>query len=118
VSGAFGRFWSLGFLAVLAAMTSSVGLGQSLSVTSPRLPIDNSQRVTLRGNTHPLAQPRYDHGAVVDSFPAERMLLLLKRSPEQETALRQFIEDAHSPGSLSYHKWLTPEQFGRPTLLP
>src|SRR5437016_5342940 len=94
-------------------MTSSVGLGQSLSVTSPRLPIDNSQRVTLRGNTHPLAQPRYDHGAVVDSFPAERMLLLLKRSPEQETALRQFIEDAHSPGSLSYHKWLTPEQFGR-----
>ena len=113
MSGAFGRFWSLGFLAVLAAMTSSVGLGQSLSVTSPRLPIDNSQRVTLRGNTHPLAQPRYDHGAVVDSFPAERMLLLLKRSPEQETALRQFIEDAHSPGSLSYHKWLTPEQFGR-----
>src|SRR5256886_1103074 len=113
VSGAFGRFWSLGFLAGFAAITSSVALGQWPSVSSPKQPIDTSQRVTLRGNIHPLAQARYDQGAVVDSFPAERMLLLLKRSPARETALRQFIEDAHAPGSRGYHQWLTPEQFGK-----
>ena len=113
MSGAFGRFWSLGFLAVFAAIASSIALGQPQSLSSTRQPIDNGQRVTLRGNVHPLARPSYDHGAVVDSFPAERMLLLLKRSPQRETALRQFIEDAHNPGSPSYHKWLTPEQFGK-----
>jgi len=113
VPGAFGRFWSLGFLTGVAAITSSVALGPSPSVSSPKQPIDNSQRVTLRGNIHPLAQARYDQGAVVDSFPAERMLLLLKRSPARETALRQFIEDAHAPGRRSYHQWLTPEQFGK-----
>jgi subtilase family serine protease len=75
-------------------------------------PIDDNQRVTLRGNVHPLAQARYDQGAVPDSFPAERMLLLLKRSPESEAALQQFLQDAHTLGSPSYHKWLTAEQFG------
>jgi subtilase family serine protease len=67
----------------------------------------------LKGNVHPLAQPRYDQGAVPDSFPAERMLLLLQRSPEWETALQQFLQDAHTLGSPSYHKWLKPEDFGK-----
>jgi subtilase family serine protease len=66
----------------------------------------------LKGNVHPLALPRYDQGAVSDSFPAERMLLVLQRSPERETALQQFLHDAHAQGNPSYHKWLTPEQFG------
>jgi hypothetical protein len=40
------------------------------------------------------------------------MLLTLQRSAERETALRRFLQEAHTPGSPSYHKWLTPEQFG------
>jgi hypothetical protein len=66
----------------------------------------------MQGNVHRLAQLRYDQGAVPDSFPVERMFLMLKRSPERENALRQFIQDAHTPGSPVYHKWLTPEKFG------
>lgn len=75
-------------------------------------PIDEQVRVTLKGNVHPQAKPRYDRGAVADSFPVERMLLLLQRSPERETALGAFLQDAHTQGSPSYHKWLTPERFG------
>jgi len=37
---------------------------------------------------------------------------VLQRSPERETALQQFLQDAHTLGSPSHHKWLTPEQFG------
>ena len=37
----------------------------------------------------------------------------LKRSDAQETALKQYISDAHTPGSANYHKWLTPAQFGQ-----
>ncbi len=39
------------------------------------------------------------------------MLLLLKRPAAKETALQQFLQDAHTPGGAKYHAWLTPEQF-------
>jgi subtilase family serine protease len=49
---------------------------------------------------------------VPDSFPAQRLILLLNRPPEREAALQQFLQAAHTRGSASYHKWLTPEQIG------
>jgi subtilase family serine protease len=105
------------------------------SVAAPRVqgPVETGSRVVLHGNTHPLiqtvtgqsgtvqgkpllsglSQPVTDLGAVEDSLLAGRMLLLLKRSPEQEAALNDFIQAAHTPGNPSYHQWLTPEEFGR-----
>ncbi|HKM86939.1 MAG TPA: Ig-like domain repeat protein [Terriglobales bacterium] len=62
---------------------------------------------------HPLAQTRYDRGAVPDSFPADRVLLLLSRPAEREAALREFMSDVHRRGSASYHQWLTPLEYGR-----
>jgi hypothetical protein len=67
---------------------------------------------TLRGNTHPLARPEYDQGAAPDSLPTERILLVLKRSPAQETALRKLLDEQQIKSSPNYHMWLTPEQFG------
>ncbi len=75
-------------------------------------PINENLRVTLRGNTHPLAQAAYDQGAVPDSFATQRMFLLLQRSAHQEFALREFITSAQTLGSANYHQWLKPEQFG------
>ncbi|MGA8768353.1 MAG: protease pro-enzyme activation domain-containing protein, partial [Candidatus Acidiferrales bacterium] len=74
--------------------------------------VDESKTVPLRGTVHPLAQARFDQGAVPDSFAANRMLLMLNRSPEQEAALRQFLNDVHTPGSTGYHQWVTPAEFG------
>ena len=74
--------------------------------------VDESKSVMLRGTVHPLAQARFDQGAVPGSFAANRMLLMLNRSPEQEAALRQFLNDVHTPGSTGYHQWVTPAQFG------
>jgi hypothetical protein len=68
--------------------------------------------ITLRGNTHPLARPEFDQGAAPDSLPAERILLVLRRSPEQETALRKLLDEQQIKSSPNYHMWLTPEQFG------
>ncbi len=75
--------------------------------------IDESKLVTLHSTVHPLAQPRYDQGPVPDSFPAQRMLLILNRPPEREAGLRQFLRTVHTPGNAGYHQWITPEQFGR-----
>lgn len=75
--------------------------------------IDDTQLVSLPGNVHPLARAEFDRGAVADSQPMNRMLLLLQRSPEQETALHQFMEEQQRAGSPHFHAWLTPEEFGK-----
>jgi subtilase family serine protease len=41
------------------------------------------------------------------------MLLVLKRSPEQEAALKKLINDQHNPRSASFHHWLKPAEFGK-----
>jgi subtilase family serine protease len=74
--------------------------------------VDNTRLTMLRGNTHPLAQSRFDQGAAPDSLLMDHMQLVLKHSAQQETALQQLLADQQNPSSSSYHKWLTPEQFG------
>ena len=86
---------------------------------APRVPsrivekIDDTRTVQLKGNVHPLARPANDRGAVADSQPMSRMLLMLQRSPQQDAALQQLIDAQQTKGSGSYHAWLTPEQFGK-----
>ena len=43
----------------------------------------------------------------------QRMLLVLKRGPDQETALRKLLDDQQDKASPNYHQWLTPEQYGQ-----
>jgi Tectonin domain/Pro-kumamolisin, activation domain len=82
---------------------------------TPRItqPVDAGSLVTLSGHTHPLARPDYDRGAAPESLPMQRILLVLQRAPEQETALRQLLDDQQNKSSPNYHAWLTPEQFGQ-----
>src|SRR5207249_2888174 len=75
--------------------------------------VDDSQLTTLKGNTHPLARAQFDRGAAPPDLPMQRMLLVLKRGDEQESALRKLLDDQQDKASPNYHKWLTPEQFGR-----
>jgi hypothetical protein len=75
--------------------------------------VNTEDLVTLGGNTHPLARPEYDRGAAPDSLPMSRVLLVLQRSPEQESAVLQLLEDQQVQSSPNYHKWMTPEQFGQ-----
>src|SRR3984957_8360502 len=76
-------------------------------------PVNESVLVTLRGNTHPLAQPQFDQGAAPPNLPMARMLLVLKRSDAQEAALEALLDAQQDPNSSSYHQWLTPDQFGQ-----
>ncbi len=74
--------------------------------------VNEQVRVTLRGNTHPLARAEYDRGLAPDDLPLRRMLLLLKRSPEQQVALAKLLDEQQDKSSPNYHHWLTPEEFG------
>src|SRR5262249_60190390 len=76
-----------------------------------RIP-DNATRIRLDGGVHPLARAEFSRGPVADSLPMDRILLLLRRSDEQEAALESLLESQQDKSSPNYHQWLSPEEFG------
>src|SRR5215468_3092064 len=108
----FAVIFTATFLCILAAAQQS----PSAALPAPRplitQALDESRVKVLKGNTHPLARREFDLGTALVTLPMERMLLVLKRSPEQETALRKLLDDQQDKHSPHYHNWLTPEQFG------
>jgi subtilase family serine protease len=110
------RYTACGVLGVLfAAATASLHAQQTAPVAADRITheIDNSSLTTLKGNIHPLANARNDLGAAPVSQPLNHMQLVLARSAAQEAALESFLASAQVKGSPNYHKWLTPQQFGK-----
>jgi hypothetical protein len=97
------------FLSVLTALPIYAQTSPASLITGP---IDDAKRVALQGNVHPLAQPRYDQGPADGSVSTGRLLLLLNRPAEREAALQQYLKDAHALGSATYHRWITPVDFG------
>jgi hypothetical protein len=89
----------------------------TLSGSSPRPlitgAVDDGLRTTLRGNTHPLVRKALDQGTAPSSLPMQHMILILKRSAEQESALSALLDAQQTKGSASYHQWLAPRQFGQ-----
>ena len=103
-------------LALILCVTFSANLfAQTLNPGVARITqaVKESDRVMLKGNTHPLASVKNDAGVAPDSLPMERMLLVLKRSPDQEASLKTLVESQQTKSSPNFHKWLTPEQFGQ-----
>ncbi len=74
--------------------------------------IDDSQRVYLKGNVHPKALPAYDQGPVSPTLELQHVTLNLKASAAQQADLNQLLADQQNPSSASYHRWLTPEEYG------
>lgn len=100
---------SLGFLLAIPRITPAQ-TGERPLITQA---VDNKQLVTLRGNTHPLARAEFDRGPAPATLPMERMLLVLGRSAGQEAALQTLLEQQQYKASPSFHKWLTPQEFGQ-----
>jgi trimeric autotransporter adhesin len=74
--------------------------------------VDETRLTVLKGNTIPLANARNDRGAASKDMQLHRMLMLLRRSPEQETSLNTLLESQQEPDSPQFHHWLTPTEFG------
>ena len=83
--------------------------GQARLITQS---IDESKLMVQHGSVYPLARAEFDRGAVPASLPMERMLMVMKRSPAQESAIESFLAQQVDESSPNYHKWLTPDQFG------
>jgi len=97
------------------ALMSSPGFSQVLarSQGTSRIvqPVDDAQRTVIAGSTHRDVKRAQDLGAVDNSQPMQRMLLLLKPSQQQTAALQDLLESQQEKDSPGYHKWVRPEQF-------
>jgi pseudomonalisin len=74
--------------------------------------IDEAQVTTLQGNVHPMARGDFDQGLVNAETPLDHMVLQLEPSASQQAALDALVEAQYDPHSPSYHRWLTPAQYG------
>jgi hypothetical protein len=95
-------------------LCSSASLAQSF-VTAPRIAanVDDSSLTALKGNVPHLARAEYDQGEASPSLQLTHMRLVLSRSAEQQAALDKYLAELQDKSSPNYHKWLTPEQFGK-----
>lgn len=92
----------------------SVAAAQQIGISSGiRESIDENRLTVLKGNTHPLARAQYDRGPAPSNLPLDRMLLILRRTPSQEDALKLLLDQQQNKSSQNYHRWLTPTEFGQ-----
>ncbi len=75
-------------------------------------PVDDARLVRLPGNRRPEFNARTDRGPVEDAYPLAHLQLLLKRPPERQRALDDYIVALHDRTSPQYHHWLTAAEFG------
>ena len=106
-----------GVLLVLGAAALTLAFSRSSAAQEKRAlitqRIDDSKLTTLAGNTRPEATAENDRGVVSPDLPLEHMMVVLKRAPEVEAQLQQFIEDQHNPKSANFHHWIGSEEFGQ-----
>jgi hypothetical protein len=75
--------------------------------------IDESQLITLKGNTHPAAVNQNDRGEANPNLAMTDLILVLRRGPEQQAEFDQFVAGQYDPSSPNFHSWLAPADVGR-----
>lgn len=75
--------------------------------------VDSSERAFVQGTAPPWARAELDRGRINRSQMLAAASLVFRLSPEQQAALDDLLERQQDPSSPNYHKWLTPEQYGR-----
>ena len=75
-------------------------------------PVDPAVRVVLKGQHAPWALPQNSQGPVRGDAMLEHLILVLKRSPQQQKAFEQFLEQLQDPAAPNYHRFLTPVEVG------
>jgi len=101
----------LGFLSSLLAVAQDQP--QTLPAIRITQPINESSLATLNGNTLPVGRLKNDLGSAPGSKVASRLILVLTRSATQEASLQTWLDSVQDVNSPNYHKWLTPDDFGK-----
>jgi subtilase family serine protease len=103
---------------LVAANLGSPGVAWSAVGTEPaaariRGPVDESQRVALKGQIHPAVHDSVDLGAADPAQRADRIILVLQGSEAQQADLDQLLRNQQKRGHPDYHRWLSPAAFAQ-----
>jgi Pro-kumamolisin, activation domain/Bacterial Ig-like domain (group 3) len=98
----------------LSSLILSILIFSTFSVAAPpnrvASPVVAAQTVRLAAGVPMQARPEFDQGAVDPSLKMSVTLLTVP-SASQQRALTKLLADQQTPGSGSYHQWLTPEEY-------
>ena len=102
------------FAVVSALLLSASLIGQTPGVM-PRVagPVDERSMVVLSGNVPSVATAEFDQGVAPANTQMSHVRLVLSRTSAQQAALDKYDADLLDKSSPNYHKWLTPQEFGR-----
>ncbi len=73
--------------------------------------VDDSQRTEIRGHVHRALAESRDLGSADPASRLDRLILVLRSSPDQQAALDRFLERAQTRHTAEYHHWLKPAEF-------
>jgi pro-kumamolisin-like protein/all-beta uncharacterized protein/BACON domain-containing protein len=76
-------------------------------------PVDSNILVARPGDHYPAARAEFDSGVAAPDHRMDRMILVLQPDPSRELALEALLQAQQDPRSPQYHRWLTPEDFGK-----
>ncbi len=76
-------------------------------------PLDHASMASIPGSLHPMARAEFDRGLADNAKVLQGLSINFKRTASQEAALKALLTAQQEPGSASYHKWLSPAQFGQ-----
>ena len=76
-------------------------------------PVDSSLTVARPGNRYPAARAEFDSGVAAPDHRMDRMILVLQPDPSRALALEVLLQAQQDSRSPQYHRWLTPESFGK-----
>jgi pseudomonalisin len=94
----------------LAGLALACGSTPPSDDTHARTFVDGGPVVELPGHVPAWALRARDLGALPSDTPVTQVTAVLGRSPETEEAWAQWLVDLQTPGSPSFHHWLTPEE--------
>src|SRR6202012_5573422 len=109
----------LSCLLAFSALLSMIFWGPVSRAQTPEVParivgpVLDQSRIRVQGNVPAIVQAQNDRGAASGSIQLTHMRIVLTRSAAQQIALDRFEQELQEKSSSNYHKWLTPEEFGR-----
>jgi len=106
--------WLTRLIAVFSLLISVLGAPAVQAQAQSRIPssIRNEERAVVTGSTSPLVKVSIDHGRLPAGQRLGRMLLMLAPTADQQQQAADLIASLHDSSSPSFHKWLTPAQYG------
>jgi hypothetical protein len=109
------RLCSLPYLLLVLTVNIPLQGAETRTLLNDRIvqPIESSSRTLIAGSLHPLAKAESDQGLADNTKVLGGLAINFRRTARQEASLQALLQEQQEPGSPSYHKWLTPAQFGQ-----